>query len=66
MKHIRRKDRAITEKEAIALLKMAEYGVLSTGSKDGLPYGVPLNFCLIDFCIYFHSAMEGHKIDNIQ
>jgi len=63
---MRRKDRAITEEEAIALLSKAEYGILSTVSEDGKPYGVPLNFCIIDHCIYFHCAVEGQKIDNIK
>jgi len=62
---MRRKDRAITEEEARALLEKAEYGVLSTVSENGRPYGVPLNFCLIDGCIYFHCAFVGQKIDNI-
>ncbi len=66
MKDLRRKDRAITEEEALALLNKAEYGVLSTVAENGKPYGVPLNFCIIDRCIYFHSAMEGQKIDNIK
>ena len=66
MKDLRRKDRAITEEEAMALLSRAEYGVLSTVSENGKPYGVPLNFCIIDHCIYFHCAVEGRKIDNIK
>jgi nitroimidazol reductase NimA-like FMN-containing flavoprotein (pyridoxamine 5'-phosphate oxidase superfamily) len=66
MKELRRKDRAITEEEAIALLNRAEYGVLSTVTENGEPYGVPLNFCVIDHCIYFHCAVEGQKIDNIK
>lgn len=66
MKELRRKDRAITEEEAIALLNKAEYGVLSTVSENGEPYGVPLNFCVIDHCIYFHCAVEGQKIENIK
>ncbi len=66
MKELRRKDRAIPQEEAIALLKEAEYGVLSTTSENGKPYGVPLNFCLIDHCIFFHCAVEGRKIDNIK
>ena len=65
MKELRRKDRAITEEEAISLLNKAEYGVLSTVSENGKPYGVPLNFCVIDDCVYFHCAVEGQKIDNI-
>jgi uncharacterized protein len=66
MKELRRKDRAITEKEAMGLLKTAEYGVLSTVSPDGEPYGVPLNFCLVNGCIYFHCALEGQKIGHIR
>ena len=66
MKELRRKDRAITEEEAITLLNKAEHGVLSTVNENGKPYGVPLNFCIIDLCIYFHCAIEGQKIDNIK
>lgn len=66
MKELRRKDRAIPQEEAIAILKKAEYGVLSTISENGKPYGVPLNFCIIDHCIYFHCAVEGQKINNIK
>ena len=66
MKELRRKDRAITAEEAIALLNKAEYGVLSTVTENGKPYGVPLNYCIIDHCIYFHCAFEGRKIDNIK
>ena len=63
---MRRKDREVTEKEAMALLNKAEFGVLSTVTENGKPYGVPLNFCMIDHCIYFHCAVEGQKIDNIK
>ena len=63
---MRRRDRAITEEEARALLHKAEYGVLSTVSEEGKPYGVPLNFCVINHCIYFHCAVEGRKIDNLE
>jgi hypothetical protein len=66
MKELRRQDRAITSQEALAVLRKAEYGILSTVSPDGKPYGVPLNFCLVGNGIYFHCAVEGRKIDNIQ
>jgi nitroimidazol reductase NimA-like FMN-containing flavoprotein (pyridoxamine 5'-phosphate oxidase superfamily) len=66
MRDLRRKDRAITKDEAITVLSKAPYGVLSTICPDGKPYGVPLNFCIIDHCIYFHCANEGQKIDNIE
>jgi len=51
--------------EARELLERGEYGVLSTISADGAPYGVPLSYCVIDNAIYFHSALEGHKLENI-
>lgn len=66
MKELRRQDRAITQEEARAFLKKAEYGVLSTVTADGKPYGIPLSFCVIDQCLYFHSALEGQKLDNLE
>jgi nitroimidazol reductase NimA-like FMN-containing flavoprotein (pyridoxamine 5'-phosphate oxidase superfamily) len=62
---MRRQDRAISEEESLAILERAEYGILSTIAEDGAPYGVPLNFCLIGRCIYFHCAPEGRKLVNI-
>ncbi len=66
MQEIRRKDREITESEALAILHKAEYGVLSTASPEGVPYGIPLSFCFLDGVIYFHCAMEGRKTDNLE
>ncbi|MGI9568521.1 MAG: pyridoxamine 5'-phosphate oxidase family protein [Desulfobulbia bacterium] len=65
MRERRRKDRSIEQEEALEILREGEFGVLSTSSVDGEPYGVPLNYCVIDCCILFHCALEGHKIDNI-
>ena len=66
MRELRKKDRAITDDEAKSLLNEAEYGVLSTVDGQGLSYGVPLNFCVINDYIYFHCAVVGHKIDNLE
>ena len=66
MTELRRKDRAIPESEAKTLLNKAEYGILSTVSDDGQPYGVPLNYCIVENCIYFHCAIEGSLIENIK
>jgi nitroimidazol reductase NimA-like FMN-containing flavoprotein (pyridoxamine 5'-phosphate oxidase superfamily) len=63
---IRRADRAISENEARAILQQGEYGVLSTASADGQPYGLPLNYCYVNDAIYFHCAAEGHKIENLK
>ena len=66
MKNIRRKDRQIQNDEAISLLENCDYGVLSTIGSDNQPYGVPLNYVYKDNSIYFHSAIIGHKIENLE
>ena len=33
---------------------------------DGQAYGVPLNYVFKNNCLYFHCALEGHKLDNIR
>jgi len=62
---MRRKDKAMQDGAIIGLLQNAEYGVLSTVDGNEQPYGVPLNYVLINNCIYFHCALEGHKLDNL-
>lgn len=63
---LRRADRAISENEVIYILQNGEYGILSTVSANGQPYGVPLNYTYSANVIYFHCALEGHKIENIK
>jgi nitroimidazol reductase NimA-like FMN-containing flavoprotein (pyridoxamine 5'-phosphate oxidase superfamily) len=63
---IRRTDRAIPESETKAILEKGEFGVLSTASLDGQPYGVPMNYCYSGDVIYFHCAIEGHKLENLR
>ena len=65
MREMRRKDKEIGTDEAINLLAECEYGVLATVDNNGQPYGLPLNYAYKDNCIYFHCALTGHKIDNI-
>lgn len=62
---MRRKDKAMPNSEMIGLLQHSEYGVLSTVDGSGQPYGVPLNYVMMNNCIYFHCALEGHKLDNL-
>jgi uncharacterized protein len=66
MKTIRRKDREIALQEALVLLADGEYGVLSTVGKDSQPYGIPVNYVCKNNGIYFHCALDGHKIENIE
>jgi len=62
---IRRTDRAISESEAKSILEKGEFGILSTASLDGQPYGVPISYCYTENVIYFHCAIDGHKLENL-
>lgn len=64
-RELRRKDREMTGTEARGLLERGEYGVLSTRGPDGAPYGIPLNYCVINGTIYFHCSIEGRMLENI-
>ena len=66
MKELRRKDKKISIEEAMGLLTKGEYGILSTVGADGQPYGVPLNYVYKNNTIYFHCALIGHKLDNLE
>lgn len=65
-KEMRRKQNKLEEVKTIELLKECEYGILSTVGENGYSYGVPLNYVYINNSIYFHCALEGHKLDNIK
>lgn len=68
MREMRRKDRMLTEEEAMDVVRKGEYGVLSTVGEDGKPYAVPLSYVLDEEkkAIYFHgTAAGGQKMDNI-
>jgi uncharacterized protein len=62
---IRRSDRALTQEQTVEILQKGEYGVLSTVSPDGQPYGVPVSYSYANNALYFHCAVEGHKLDNL-
>ena len=62
---MRRKRQQLSEEEAIKLLRHATSGVLSVLDEDGYPYGVPISYVYDNNKLYFHSALNGHKIDAI-
>ena len=64
-REIIRKDRELSNDDAMQILKNNTYGILSTISENGYPYGVPISYIFYNNSIYFHSATKGHKIDNI-
>ena len=64
-KEMRRKDKSIEKEQALKLLESGQYGILSTVGENGYAYGVPLNYAYYEGSIYFHSALEGKKLDSI-
>ena len=50
----------------IDLLNTCHVGRLGTNGKDGYPMVKPLNFAYHDGKIYFHTAKEGEKIEDIK
>jgi nitroimidazol reductase NimA-like FMN-containing flavoprotein (pyridoxamine 5'-phosphate oxidase superfamily) len=55
------------DREAVDdVLRRCAVGRLGTVGPDGLPMIKPLNYVFPDGAIYFHSAHEGEKIDDIR
>lgn len=66
-REMRRKNRQLSDEQAIEILKKQKWGVLSVNGDGGYPYGVPMNYGYVDGKIYMHStSKESHKIDAIR
>lgn len=63
---MRRRRQQLSQEESINILEHATSGTLALLGDDDYPYAVPLSFVYHEGCLYFHSAVEGHKIDAIQ
>lgn len=62
---MRKRHMALSKEESMKILEEGEYGIVSTISEDGYPYGFPMSHIVLDGSIYFHCGMVGHKLDNI-
>ena len=62
---MRKPKKLLSEAETIAILQSCSSGVLAVSGDNGYPYAVPLSYAYKDGKLYFHSAVEGHKIDAI-
>lgn len=65
-RQMRRAQYQMDDCDAERVLAEGEYGFLGTVGEDGVPYVVPVNYCYHNGDIVFHSAREGHKIENIR
>src|SRR3712207_931598 len=63
---MRRKRQLLPVAESVEILTQATSGVLSLLGDEGYPYGVPISYVYADGCLYFHSALNGHKIDAVR
>lgn len=64
---MRRALKEITERAVIEeIFHRAAVGRLGTMGKDGYPMIKPLNFVYHAGAVYFHTALEGEKIDDIR
>ncbi len=64
---VRRQDRLLDEDRARELLRESEWGVLSICTKEGVPYGVPINYVWDgNNSIYLHCAPQGRKLQILE
>ena len=63
---MRRSKQELSQKETLDIIENSTSGVLALAGDDGYPYAVPISHAYSDGRLYFHSAIEGHKIDSIK
>ena len=63
---MRRFKQELPREECLEILEKAPRGFLSVTGDGGYPYSVPINYYYEDGRLYFHCAMEGHKLDSIR
>ena len=63
---MRRKRQQLSNEESMAILRKATSGTLALLGDGGYPYAVPLSYVFCDGKLYFHSALDGHKVDAIR
>ena len=63
---MRRFKQQLPDEECVAILNEAYRGFLSMVGDGGYPYTIPVNFVYGEGHIYFHCALEGHKVDALK
>ena len=61
-----RKRQELAQEESITILQKATSGTLALLGDNGYPYAVPISYVYHEGKLYFHSAVEGHKVDAIR
>ena len=63
---MRRKRQELAQEESITILQKATSGTLALLGDNGYPYAVPISYVYHEGKLFFHSAVEGHKVDAIR
>ena len=63
---MRRKERERDSEFAKNVISSCEYATFSTTNPNGSPYSVAISPVLINDAVYFHCALKGQKLSNIQ
>ena len=63
---MRRFKQQLPEEECVEILQKAYRGFLSVIGDGGYPYSVPINFLYKEGKLFFHCAVDGHKLDAIR
>ena len=62
---MRRFKQELSAEKCAEILRTEPRGVLAVIGDGGYPYTVPLDFVYDDEKLFFHSAVEGHKVDAV-
>ena len=62
---MRRNDREMNQEFAYYVIDKAPFATISMVRPDGSAYGIPISVVREDDHFYFHSAMEGEKLESI-
>lgn len=60
---MRRIKQQLSESDSLEILQNTTAGVLALCGEDGQPYGVPLSHVYVNGKLFFHSALNGHKLE---
>ena len=63
---MRRFKQALSAEECQEILAKGYRGFLSVIGDGGYPYALPINYLYADGHLWFHCALEGHKMDAIK
>lgn len=64
-REMRRKRQQLSTEKCLEILKRATAGTLALLGDGDYPYAVPISYVYANNCLFFHSALSGHKIDAI-